>query len=783
MSKRASIAKFVTAFNFKNSMVENNSPARESSKTINVSKFQNQIQKKRVINVIYSQEGVKAIVSDGNSVKSLSFEDITVARQQLSSPKYKMNENIRAKLFNNNLKLKNIDKLENLKKDSLKYEKSKIFTVDFRRDISYENTFPVKVTYFNQDLYVDTSWPDVYIKMLQSLHRDYPSVVSSGKSFIGFERVDIFGENKVQYMDDPKQVCAGMYVETNFCSTTLLKKIKTMLDICRVKFNNVTISYCFEENKELKLDDNLQLSNQLVNERKNENSSSREEHFPSFLNKKETEVKSTLNQRTDCNVLGALLSEESAQKVVDPYEKVLSQFFVKGFRLSSPIDMKKFRRLYEEVNGVSLNEENEGIEQHLRDCNSIVYENKVFLPQNMLDVEAKTKLLNYIENVFNSGKSAIYYEALFSELSDDFLNSSIYNADMLHSYLCFVLRNKFVFDRERFYRRDSIVADPIEEVRSCLKMHGEPMKTETICSILSHLPQDKISGILGSNLEFVRNSKGVYFHADMLSLSDKELENIAILIETSIKVDGFISGSELMNSIRLKYPSMYSEYSTYSDIGWRDALKYKFGNRFHFKGNLISGIDVSLCMGEAFGKLASKDDYITLDELIAFSEDMGSGIYFDEVYKNALRINEKDFVSKDMAAFQVRETDSVLDRFCIRNFISLTAIQDFSSFPEAGFPWSIYLLECYVSFYSEQYCLFHTGYNRNCAVGAIVKKKANYRCFDDVIVDVVADSNVDLNKKEVLRSLANAGFIARQSYANIDELIVRAKAKRNNKRT
>lgn len=460
---------------------------------------------------------------------------------------------------------------------------------------------------------------------------------------------------------------------------------------------------------------------------------------------------------------------------------VLNQNFKNGFRLNSPLEIRRFRLNYEKLNGESLSSSDEEIEKTISSC-GIVYENKLYLSKNMLSDSLKEKLLNYIDATFDTGITSIYFEALFQEFSNDFLDWRIYNADMLRAYLLYECANKYVIGKNQISRNANVIAEPIDEIRNCLKAYARPMRTTNLYATLSHLPQDKIYAILGGNLEFVRNEKGEYFHADMLTLSEEELDNISDLIDKTIKLHGYISGTELMNDIRKKYPQMYEGFSIYSDIGWRDALKYKIGDRFSFKGNIISSIGSTLSMSNVFGQLAASSDRITVDELLAFASDMGaSSIYFDPVYQNALRIDENTFVSKNRSAFQVEDTDKILDRFCTGNYISLTDVSDFGIFPDAGFPWTVYLLESYVSFYSERYMLLHGGYNRNCAVGAIVKKSAGYRDFDELLVNVMADSTIKLNKQDVLNYLSDSGYISRRTYKNIEDLIILATSKRNRK--
>lgn len=86
-----------------------------------------------------------------------------------------------------------------------------------------------------------------------------------------------------------------------------------------------------------------------------------------------------------------------------------------------------------------------------------------------------------------------------------------------------------------------------------------------------------------------------------------------------------------------------------------------------------------------------------------------------------------------------------------------------------------------MAFHSKRYYLMHGGYNRNTVVGAMVKKENIYESFDDLIVDVLTESGVTLQKEDALNYLFDKGFIARRTYTGIEALMIKARAKRNKK--
>jgi len=460
-----------------------------------------------------------------------------------------------------------------------------------------------------------------------------------------------------------------------------------------------------------------------------------------------------------------------------PYVSILADHFPKGYRLESTLDMKRMRRYYEELTGKALDLDQTKLEATIREY-SIVYNGRLYMPQNMLSDEMKERILAFIDRCFEDGASAVYYEAIFKEFSEDLLDFNIADADMLKAFLDFSVADKYYIGRS-YLSLEYHTVDPVDEIRQCLKQYATPVQINDICATLPHIPEDRVCSILGSNGEFVRNSKGEYFHADALDLTEEELKNIIVIIDSAINEHKFISGNELYDAIRIKYPHTFDKNASFSTIGWRDALKYKIGNKFFFVGNIISKSGIS--MSDVFAEYGKNKSQFSIEELIQFADSIGTGIYFGPLYTNVIRISQQWFASKSNAHFSVKETDAVLERFCSGKYMPLCAIQEFAVFPEASFPWTEYLLEQYVAFFSEKFYLLHGDYSKNCTVGAIVKKNSGFNTFDDLVTDIIACSGVPLQKKEVLDYLAENGYIARRAFTNIETLIINARAIRNQK--
>ncbi len=461
------------------------------------------------------------------------------------------------------------------------------------------------------------------------------------------------------------------------------------------------------------------------------------------------------------------------------YEKVLRENFPRGFRIGSTIEIKKFKRYWESLD-TQTEVSDAQIEKNLGHC-GITYEGRIYHQSNMLSVDTKTKLFEYINNAFSAGITAMYYESLFDEFSDDFLERCMYNAEMLREYLKFVNDGQF-FVGDKFVSRDAnTIINPDEEIKSCFVEAAVPLTYENAYEKLSHLSQQKIKQTLNFNNDFISNGRSEYFHINITVFSDEDLLDISTIIANSIAEKKFISGNELVDAIKNKYPYIIDNNSTLSELGIRNAIAYKLKNHYSFEGNIISDIDEHISMADVFADFCKKRESFTLDELKILKEELNTNIYFESVYENSLRISQTNFVSKGQAMFDIVATDLAIDRFCVDDYIPVKQINQFGSFPDAGFQWNSFLLEHYVASYSSKYRLVHGTFNESVCVGGIVKKASRIETFEDLIIDVLSKSKIELNKITSLQLLCDEGYIARRYYSGIEEILIKAIEQRNQK--
>lgn len=732
-------------------------------------------------------------------------------------------------------------------------EEREVLKIDFHQSTNLAYTRPLKVTYFEEDLHADTSWTDVYIKLMRALYEDYSETIPVGKSFTGTGRIDFGNQIQAKSMTAPKRVYMGMYLETNLSTGDIVGKISALLDICYVDYENIGIYYEYKESKKRTLNSSKPIVTLVENAKESEYARNESEFYAylhdsagmadatcrsytsairsaekyasehyfeychlygrpaeetlmtvkalfedsGFLEynaQQHHRFRAAINKLLECigcedvnlsKTVRVLVDNHSPRRlendpVLSRYKELLDKFFQKGFRMDSALDMKKLRRFYLEQYGAELADEEGLVCQDISSV-TILHEGKAYLPNSMLSQEKKEKLLQYIEDKFSSGCDAIYYGALFSEFEEALQGERIYTPEMLKTYLSYINKGNYVLQRSYLAKDYTVQMNPEDDIREYLKEAARPVEVERLAAELSYIPEQKIKFVLSTNNDFIWNTTGEYFYEGCVHFSNSELEWISQFILDGIEERDFVTGNELVDAVEAHFPDIKEMCQWIAPVGIRNVIGYKLNDRFSFNGNIISKYGEDLSMAEVYAKYCRKHSRFTLDELNVLKQELGSTIYFDEIYANSLRISQNEFVSQDMAQFDVEATDEAIGRICTGQYMSLQEIRDFGTFPYAGYPWNEYLLEHFVANYSQKFMLLHIGYSANMCAGAIVKQASSFKGFNDLLVDILANSNIVLDEDSALKYLRQQGYIARRRYSDIGRIITEAKVVRSKK--
>jgi hypothetical protein len=177
------------------------------------------------------------------------------------------------------------------------------------------------------------------------------------------------------------------------------------LSICHIDNDNVEITYTSTKDKLNK--DSNRVSDDLHETKATYDELFRNEVFIAW-NQQQNNRFSVANEKLPeyehGNFSGG--NEQEINSLIIPIKEVLIGRYQKGYRIGSPLEMRKFKRFYEEINGSALDIDDVEIERMIKRC-GIIYDGKLYCPETMIDYEMKKKLFSYIDVCFTEGKQNI----------------------------------------------------------------------------------------------------------------------------------------------------------------------------------------------------------------------------------------------------------------------------------------------------------------------------------------------------------------------------------------
>ncbi|ONI45224.1 hypothetical protein AN641_04465 [Candidatus Epulonipiscioides gigas] len=608
--------------------------------------------------------------------------------------------------------------------------------VDFNNISLIDKVSFINLKYFNVEIENITNWKHLYKHVIKFLYNDYREHILClpNKSFNRDSKID-FGDEAYSFiMDAPEKITDNFYIETNYSQIDFFYKIKSLLEICNINFENLVIIYILENS-------NIKEVKQQCETRK----------LPSI----------------DCLPIN-----------ITKVKQVLTQHFKNGYRLSSHIEINKFRQYYSQ----ELIEENNIIDNIIESV-GMTYNNKVFIPENMLDRNVHYEILEFIKHTFKSNRNLISFLALYQKFENNFFDSYISDEKILQEYIKKTEHTLFI-------HRDYIVKyphikDPTDDIEVYLKEQYAPVVIDSIIKYFYNLDEKRIKLILTNIKTIISNTKNEYFHIDIVDLSENTLEQIKNIIHNEIEQYQYISLDRLLELLKERLPYVVEVNSHISDIGLKKALKHFLKDDFSINRNLISKSGENLNTDEVFFNFSKNKYSFKLDELNILKSDLNNtSINFKIIYENSMRISQEEFINLDQSKFNpiiIDSIDEVIEKFCLSDYISIKDINSFVLFPDAGFIWNIFLLESYVAKFSKKFKLVHNNYSERDVYGAIVKKDCPINSYIDLIADVVANSKLDIDKNTILNFICDKGYQSGRSWTNFENLKNKIRLLRNRK--
>lgn len=599
---------------------------------------------------------------------------------------------------------------------------SKNQTVDFYHINSLSFTKPTRVTYFDDEICSDCSWKFVYISTIIALNEDYPDVFSSIKSFPGSLRVEFGNLYESIDMISPQQITPSLFVETNFSATDIVRKIASLLDICNVDYENLVIEY----------------------------------------ETKDTVIKNEA-------IPGMPKPEVPKIPENDGIIKVMKSHYEYGFRYNSIIEIMKFRQFAQEM-GVKIPESDEQLKSSIIASGTII-DDRVFCKSEDFGDELK----DIVDGIFADGCSVIYYESLLEIQSEWMDRHKITSESILKEYLqkhisnCSFTKNFLVKGPKQTEKK------AVEE--EIIRVWGKQQTQKLIYlkEKLPYIPFNNIFRTISGNDLFVLSGEGEYLYIELFRLSEKECEDIIEYIENVCSENGFVSLADIpIDSV------MEDNYELSATTVLNSICKRLLSKHYYINGKILTRDNPELGIVSLLKEYIRGRDEVTYnevsDKVIEFTGNTDRDRTLKVLYDNMIRVDEHHFVSERFISFDVEEIDSVISQFIRDRFISLRDVTSFALFPVCGKSWNHFLLESYLYRYSKKYTLRVIHFNDK-NVG-IITEKLNNNTYDQLLEMELARTNIALTEEICGKYLFDTGYLTKNKYIKLPEIIAEAKKMR-----
>lgn len=465
----------------------------------------------------------------------------------------------------------------------------------------------------------------------------------------------------------------------------------------------------------------------------------------------------------------------------EAFTRVLMSRYQSGMQFDS-IDLENFRDTYEDMHDEKLTFSDEELEVRLKYC-GILYKDRLFPAEGIIDNGTKERLFAYIENKFAVGNKVLYYKAIFSDLADAFAYCfSLTDEQMLKAYIEHTAeKGKYYFHSNFMSTEKNVKIDHSAEIEDFMLAAGKPLSYEEVYEGLSHISKDIIYREIRVGSKFLMNEKEHYYHIDIFEFSGTDGDKIAEILNKEINENGYAIWSNVFNSVKEQMPIFIENNLYLSPLGIRNALSRFMAERFDFDGEVISAYGAHLGMADVFRLYAKHNAPFSDTDLYNFSKATDTTIYFWALAEESVRVSKTLFVAKDQIEFDIEATDKALETYLSSGYILVRDVDSFLVFPNVGYEWNEFLLESYLLHYSKKFCLVNNGISLNNVAGAVAKKDGKFTQFVDICAQALADSGIDLKKTVALNYLADINLITRRSYKELDVAMTKARQIRNRK--
>lgn len=388
--------------------------------------------------------------------------------------------------------------------------------------------------------------------------------------------------------------------------------------------------------------------------------------------------------------------------------EILSERFANGLRKESFIDLRKFKKAWEEKTGAEYLESDENLKKVIASL-CIDTEERWYLPSALLSDEDKERLDRELFRFFDGKRHILYisqlYDTVQTQLTNKLVTPELFGLALRSQY-----RKKYYFSRDVIADAANVRLDIAKEIENELVSAGRPVTVNILQERLGYIPADRIEKELKNNSHFIRNTRdketgGEFFHDSMLRITGAEALEIVDIINGCILRDDYALRGDVLKRISSGLPEMAERITGYSGYGVWEVIRRRLVNRFSFTDTVACKLGVWLTNTDLLTMFCKNRTPFTWEEYKDFAREIGAQQNSKIAQQYAFRVSQNQYISKSDITFQVDQADSAVSLYFVPDSIPVEDILSFDAFPSCGYPWNHYLLEQYILERSQKYCL------------------------------------------------------------------------------
>ncbi|GHS97047.1 hypothetical protein AGMMS50276_16440 [Synergistales bacterium] len=450
---------------------------------------------------------------------------------------------------------------------------------------------------------------------------------------------------------------------------------------------------------------------------------------------------------------------------------VLSAHFSNGFRIDSPIELSRLRRFVAEDIGEEIILSDARLRQTIISCGTL-FNGKVYV----VLAETKDQIRSLVDEALVNGTEIIFYSAFYEKHKDWLFTGGVVSEDVLRNILAELYQFTQITHKTNYFtNRTRGGAERAKIEREIIRVWGDGvlLNYSQLAERLPYIPFDKIKQFLGQSGDFVWNSAETFTHISKIGIAKQERVDIIELTHKICAERGYISLIDIpLGEIEDK------NYELTITAIHNAVFRLCLSENFEKHGKIVTRKGDKLNALEIMKEYCRGIDKCSLDDLLNFEKELTGESHrwvpMEAGYAVLVRTDKNAYVAEKYVDFDVAAIDSVIGLFVKGEYLPLQSVATFAAFPHCEQAWNLFLLESYCRRFSQRFRFDVLSVNSKNA-GAIIRKSSRL-LYEEILVDAVAKSDLDLERVAVEDFLYKSGYLGKRFYAKAEELVSQAKA-------